>query len=219
MTTGTAIAQEDKSLTQILAERNTTLLDLKLTLEEFSALVTVRYDDRFGWHDWRVQGNVYLSYWIYDHVIHDREKNAPISEAAVIEAAYRRFCHIQEHRGQMNFNTVYVKDCEVIEVIPRHKTNDYATVSVVKDRLDGLYRYSTDYMAVNGGSSYAPSIHSKVTATRTEAVLCGAREILNSLESGWEAKAEPEKYNPFLNKIKAFIEKIEGEERQPSLFS
>ena len=67
------------------------------------------------------------------------------------------------------------------------------------------------------GSS-APSMHSEITDTRTDAILKGAREMLATLTKGWEAKDEPDKYNPFINKLKKYIEELEGQIRQPSLF-
>lgn len=214
----TATAQTEKPLIQVLRERDTALLDIKLTLEEFEKRITITYDDRFRWRNWRVQGDVHLYYWIYDHIIHDKKSQPLISDAEVIKAAYDRYCQIQERRGQINFQSVYVKECEEVELIPRSKSYEYAVVRVVQDRIDGLYRFSSNYHAVSGGCSYSPSLRSVMVKTRTEAVLCGAREILDSLESGWQAKDEPKKYNPFINKIKTFIEKLEAQERQPSLF-
>jgi hypothetical protein len=217
--TAAVVAQKDKSLTQILNERHTALLDLKLSLEEFNALVEVSYDERWRWHSWRVEGDINIYYWIYDHIIHNKEHTEMLSDEQVLKCAYKRFCDIQERRGQVNFHNVYVQDCEDIELFPR-KNLDHATVRVVKDKVDGLYRFSTDYHVGNGGTSYAPWFGEtiEIYKSKNDAILEGARQIISSIEDGWEAKAKPETYNPFINKIQNYIENLKAEIRQPSLF-
>lgn len=161
MTSGTVTAQEKKSFTQILAERDTALLDVNLTHEEFAERIELTYDDRWRRHSWRVKGDIYLYNWIYDH--HQDRDEETLSDAAVIKCAYERLRAIQDRRGQVNFHSVYVKDCENVELFPR-KNLDHATVRVVRDRIDRLYRYSTSYHAVNGGGE--PSNTSAVKSSK-----------------------------------------------------
>lgn len=214
----TTIAQKEKSLLQILAERDEALLDVKLTLEEFTERVTVKRDDRFARSEWRVQGDVELYYWLFD--VYESGDFAIMSDSQVIECAYNRFRAIQQRGGQINFHSVYVKDCEDIELVPRKICTEYATVSVVKDRVDGLYRYATRYSVRNGGGSSGARFGdtSQITKTKTDAILKGARQIVASVENDWQAKEQPEKYSSYLNEIKTYIETLESEIRQPSLF-
>lgn len=216
MTTATAEKkQSEKTITEILAERPKALVKLAITLEEFTSHVKVTYDDRWNFYDWRVQGDAELYYWIYDcHSSRDKEK---LTDAQVIERAFNHLRAIQSRSGQINCHSVYVEDCEDVELLPRRGL-EHATVRVVKDRVDGLYRHSTDYWCGSGGGSSAPSMRSEISETRTDAILKGAREILATLTKSWQAKDEPQKYNPFINKLKDFIETVEDQIRQPSLF-
>lgn len=208
-------APKKMTTAELLKNRNTILLEMKLSLEEFAALVTVSYDDRWKSHRWRVQGDERLCYWLHD--CSRKRDEGMYSDAEVIEIAYRHFLYIQARQGQMNFCSVYVRDVEEIFVVPQ-KNYDYVKVNVVKDCLDGLYRYSTAYSINHSGGSAAPSFHSSVTESREDAILTGARQMLESVSKGWQAEQEADKYNPFINKIKNFIEAVEAELRQPSLF-
>lgn len=217
MSEATGTKTEKKSIVQNLRERDTLLLDMKLSLEEFAGLVTVRYDERWRWHDWRVQGDERLCYWIYDHIDHNKVESSKVPDEKVIEYAYERFRYIQARQGQMNFHSVYVRDVEEIDVIPPKNFN-YVKVSVVKDCLDNLYRYSTTFSIAGSGSGSAPSFRSDTTETRIDAVLNGAREVYTALSKSWQAELEAAKYNPFINKIREFIESVEDQIKQPSLF-
>lgn len=219
MATATAIEKTEKSTAEIYAERETALIDARLTLEDFAERVTVEYDERSRWHGWRVEGDKSLWFWIYDHIIHDKEKHPMISDGEVVESAYNRLRAIQERGGQVNIFSVYVQDVEQIHLI-EPKLPIHASVNIVKDRVDGLYRFSTSYFVGLGGESSAPWFGEKVkiTETKEQAVLCGARYIVESLTESWQARNEPEVYNPNINKIRKYIENLEGEIRQPSLF-
>jgi hypothetical protein len=220
MTTASAEKKHpEKTITEILAERPKALIKLQLTLEEFAERVTVEYDDRCRWHSWRVEGDQSLWFWIYDHIIHDKENHPKISDREAVECAYNRLKAIQERGGQVNIHSVYVQDVEQINLI-EPKLPIQASVNIVKDRVDGLYRFSTSFFIGLGGESSAPWFGEKVqiTETKEQAILRGARYILERLTESWQAKDEPGDYNPNINKIKKYIENLEGQIRQPSLF-
>ncbi|HRH40492.1 MAG TPA: hypothetical protein PKY82_02525 [Pyrinomonadaceae bacterium] len=214
MATG-IVPQKEKPTTQILKERETALIDLKISLEEFATNVEVKFDDRWRSYSWRVQGNIDLYYWIYDH--HSSRESEILTDAQVIEIAFKYLLAIQARKGQINIHSVYVQNVEEVELLPR-KGLQHATVRVVKDRVDGLYRYSTNHYCGNGGGGSAPSTHSKFTQSRHEAILQGAQELIESLTASWQSKDDPATFNPFINKIKKYIENLEAEYRQPSLF-
>jgi hypothetical protein len=201
------------------SDREAALHKANLTLAEFAGRVSVEYDDRWRWHDWRVRGDESLGFWIYDHIIHDKKDNQMISDAEVVEHAYNRLRAIQERRGQLNSHSMYVRDVEEINLF-EPKLPNHAAVRVVKDRIDGLYRYSTSHFVGLGGSSSAPWFGDKeqITETREDAVLKGARYIYESLTESWQAADKPGMYAGNINKIKNFIESIEATIRQPSLF-
>ena len=207
-----------RPMAEVMSERETGFINLSLTRLEFAALVEVNYDDRFGCRQWRVRGDEPLYYWLHD-VSQNRDQE-PLTDAEVISIAYERFRAIQMRGGQVNSNSVYVQDCENIELFPRRDYKEYATVCVVKDRIDGLYRWATSYAVHLGGSGYAPWLGESrnIAATREQAAMLGAREIVAAIERGWEVKANPDKFLPFIRKIQAYIENQEEKQRQPTLF-
>lgn len=217
MTTTATIEKKEKSITEIFAVRDTALLEINFTLDEFASHVKLGFEDWGVRKSWRVEGDEDLYLWM--HHLHQKRDEEKLSDSRVIEIAYNFFKQFQARKGQVNCGGIYLQGCEDVYVIPR-KGLEHATVRVVQDRVDGLYRYSTDYWCGLGGCSSAPSFYySKITKTKTDAILQGAREMLEYITNGWESKDDPGTYNPFLNKIKKFIENLEDTLIQPSLFS
>lgn len=180
--------------------------NVEIDLEKFIAHSSFSYDDRFRWHDYRVRTEKEIGDWIYD-TISDRDK-PQLTELEVKTEAFEAMKALQARKGQINRQNVYTRGVEEVRCFDS-KSAEHASVSVVQDCADQLWRMSTSYWLDNSGASSGIWFRDKtVFATRDAALIAGGRRILASISE------ETSHYG----KIKAFVESIEDTIRQPSLF-
>lgn len=212
------ISQIDKNARILIgADRDVDLLNLNISVDDFAGMVTITYDDRWKDHHWRVRGDDCLQHWIHD-VYSPRDQDL-LTDNELISKAYGRFTAIQARRGQMNFNDVYVTGRENVEVAVSKNKFEHATVTIVQDCIDGLWRWATGYWVVNGGASSAPSLTHNIVKTRDDAILAGAEELYERITDGWQYREANDAYRTFVGKIENFISDKKSGVSQPSLFA
>lgn len=186
-----------------------------MTLGDFNAHSTVSFDTRFHVHDYRLETDAELGEWIFD--LNGDPSGEPMSEGLIKAIAYERMVEIRARKGQINRHEIYVEDVEEIECFERFNHN-HATIDIVQDRADKKWRFAVGYNLYHtGGGSGISFKRSKVYDTRRDVILAGAKSLLQTAEKLTKGH-EGDKYKPFYNKIKEFVEAREDEIRQPTLF-
>lgn len=199
------------------AGKSVDLITLSISLEEFTKLVTVKHDERSGWCKWRVAGDKRLNYWLHDCV--QRPGEPPIQdERSAIATAYNRLTAIQARKGQLNHNSVYMDDSDEVYVVERRHL-EYASVRLVQDRVDGLWRWGNGYSVGRGGASCGATFTGNIVSTRDEGILAGAEDIKAGVSTDWGYREGEAVYKIFVNKIENFIGDFKARIMQPSLFS
>jgi hypothetical protein len=207
------------------AERKRKILASRLSFSEFGKLLKSAAHDGWSW-------KVYLQGEPVEQWTLIVRCSPADSMETVLAEAYQQYLAYVRRQGQINDCFVYVENVEKIRYQPNPKDwREYAEISVVKDVVDGEWRWATNWQTSKSGAGYAPSWnhHLKSVRTRHEALILAIHELLETFggkrskscragkgqESGGGATTVRKSIGQMLE---AALDELLHGERQPSLF-